>query len=139
MINQKKIELMTQMAMYEKTRKAAVKLNRNFERYHKFGIALRSIPVGLAIGVLVSALALAALYSNDGTQSPWLFAEIYNVSGLAPAIALGLVFVFIVCGVYVWISVLILSGKFENTRGSYVKYRLCRQELLKINDEESSV
>lgn len=130
---------MTGRVMYEKTGKTTVKLNQIFEKNHKPAIALRSIPAGIAIGVLMLFLFGVAMYGNGEDGPHWFFAYIYNTLHPAAAIVLGIACVLAVCSVYVYVSVLILSRKFENTRGSYVRYRLCRQELYKINDEESSV
>ena len=128
MINAKKVELMTGMAMFEKTRKTSLKQNEYFEKNAKYAIALKSMPIGLAIGVLTAFLVIEAGYDY--------FKALYHNIGMVLFIALCLDFVAVIMIVYAAISAFALGRKYENMRGSYVKYRLFKKELLKINDEE---
>lgn len=128
MVDQKKVKLMTEMAVYERTSKITIKHNKYFEKKYKYVIALRSIVTGLAIGVLVTFLIFAAKYEA--------MLDLYSRYGIAFPVTAAVICVMIVAAVYVSASVLILGRKFENMRGGYVKYKLCRQELSKLENEE---
>lgn len=128
MINQKKVELMAGTAMYEHKRKVTDKQNKYFEEDNRKVIVLRSIPAGLLIGCLVLFLIFMGEYD--------LSLALFAAAGAVPVIILGVLCVLLIAALYVFASVFILERKYENIRGSYVKYRLCRSELSKLNDEE---
>ena len=128
MIDPKKVELMTGMAMYEHTKKTSFKQEKYFEKNFRFVIALRSIPFGAAIGVIVLCIIFAAV--------PGFFSFVYGKAGPAVFFLADIAAVMIITALYTAASVMILGKKFENMRGSYVKYRLYRNELRKIREEK---
>lgn len=126
MINQKKVEYMTTMAMYEHTKRVSLNRNKYFEGRAGYFIALSSVPVGVAIGLLAAAGVIIAKYD--------FFRGIYKSIGSVPFLCLSGVCVVIIAAVYILAAVRILKRRYENMRGSYVKYRLYGRELSKIKD-----
>ena len=128
MIDPKKVELMTGMAMYEHTKKTAFRQEKYFEKNFRFAIVFKSIPFGLAIGVIVLLIGFAA--------APGAFAFAYEKGGAILFLSADIAAVLIIAALYAAASAVLLGRKFENMRGSYVKYRLFRNELKRIKEEE---
>lgn len=128
MINQKKVELMTTAAMYEHTRKISFKQNKYFEKNYGKIIVLKSIPIGFIISVLILFLVFISkrqyfLYVLE-TLGTGLFVFFAVLASAA------------VTAAYSAVSYFVLKRKFENMRGGYVKYRLYKKELTKMDEED---
>ena len=121
---------MTGMAMYEHTKKTSFKQEKYFEENFRFVIALKSIPFGAVVGVIVLFIVFAAV--------PGFFTSVYEKAGPAVFILADIAAVIIIAALYTAASVAILGKKFENMRGSYVKYRLYRNEVRKIREEKQN-
>lgn len=128
MINPKKVELMTGMAMYEHTKKTSFRQERYFKKNYRLFIALKSIPVGIIIAVLILFIITAAAYKKLVT--------VYEVLGAAACAAIGVFAVLLICAAYVFLSAVVIGSMYENMRGSYVRYRLFEKQLAKMKSEE---
>ena len=114
---------MTGAAMFERTRSDAVRLSIYFKKKYRLQIALRSIPVGLAISALILFLAGAAGYER-------VYA-VFDETGLLPLAAAAAAATAVITVLYVCLSVFIIGRRWENLRGSYVRYRLSLDEISK--------
>ena len=128
MINQQKVELVTGAAMYERTSRRVYRFDRYFSKKNKRVIAFRSIPAGAAIALLILCLVIISQYD-------WAVSVYYGIGPVMTAAAIAgaaavITFIYVVCSLY------ILGRKFENHRGSFVKYRLSLEEIKRMDDVE---
>ena len=128
MINQQKVELVTGAAMYERTSRRVYRFDRYFSKKNKRVIAFRSIPAGAAIALLILCLVIISQYD-------WAVSVYHGIGSVMTAAAIAgaaavITFIYVVCSIY------ILGRKFENHRGSFVKYKLSLEEIKRMDEGE---
>ena len=127
MINQKKVELKTKMAMFEKTegREAVV-----LDSYHEDGLIMgtvRNVPYAALTFVL--AMVVFVLVGND-----WCVMLI-ETHGLPAVIAFGAIALVLFVLVYSVLAFLVLSLKHKKNRSFLTRYFLNQRRLSRINKE----
>ena len=130
MLNAKKVEYMSKLALYEHTNKRPLKLNNYFRSDFKVSSALRSVPFGIITYLLI--LALALMWDTD-----WLV----NLSGkvgifLTAAIIFASLVLFV--ALYCIISGVVLSHQYEDLRSSLREYILNLRGLDRTYDQEEA-
>ena len=131
MLNARKVEYMSKVAMYEHNNKRQLRLNNYFRSDFKVSSAMRSAPFGIIAYLIIFALVL--LWDTD-----WLV----NLSGrigiiLTAALFLASLVLFVT--LYCIISGIILSRQYEDLRSSLREYIINLRGLDRAYDSEDAV
>ena len=130
MINNKKVELMTKIALYEHDEgKQTIRLNKYFKQDYASTNMLRSAPLGFVCALLIAALLFIA---NEN----WLTILMEEVGGVV-AIAIIIFAVIVFIALYCFFSQYMFNHKYENFRGNLRTYGLFLRRLEKIYEEEN--
>ncbi len=130
MINNKKVELMTKIALYEHDEgKQTIRLNKYFKQDYASTNMLRSAPLGFVCALLIAALIFFV-------KENWITSLMGKVGGVA-TIAIIIVAVVIFITLYCFFSQYMFNHKYENFRGNLRTYGLFLRRLEKIYEEEN--
>ena len=131
MLNAKKVEYMSKLALYEHTDgKKTLKLNNYFKSDFKAYTAMRSVPFGIITYLLIFAIVLL-----------WDINWLVDLSGrvgifLTAAILFAGLVVFV--ALYCIVSALILSHQYEDLRSSLREYSLSLRALDRTYKKEET-
>lgn len=128
MIDQKKVELMARTAMFEHQKKETMEFNRFSEKNYKESMALKSMILGAFLCALILFLIITARF-------PQAY-EIYESIGLVWSTLIIAAILIFFSAAYALVSVYIFERRFEDTKGSFARYRLRLERLERSNDEE---
>ncbi len=130
MINNKKVELMSKVALYEHSEgKQTIRLNKYFKQDYATTNMLRSAPLGFICVILI--VALMYIVKED-----WVSSLIRTIGGVATIIVI-IVTVVVFIALYCLFSQYMFNHKYENFRGNLRTYGLYLRRLEKIYDEEN--
>lgn len=131
MINNKKVELMSKVALYEHGEgKQTIRLNKYFKQDYASSNLLRSAPLGILCAILIIVILFIA-------KETWISELIEIVGGIA-AIIIIVVAVAVFVTLYCFFSQYMFNHKYENFRGNLRTYGLHLKRLDKIYEEEKN-
>lgn len=131
MINNRKVELMSKIALYEHGEgKQTIRLNKYFKQDYASTNLLRSAPLGILCAVLILVLLFIAMPN-------WITDLIKVMGGPLAIIAVIVAIALFVVG-YCFFSQYMFNHKFENFRGNLRTYGIYLKRLEKIYDEEEN-
>lgn len=129
MLNNKKVEVMSKIAVYEHGEgKETLRLNNYIKNDYTSAKLLSSLPLGIVTAILIVALIFC--YDTE-----WPFKMISAVGGVwTIVICLASFFVFVVA--YGFLSAFMFNKKYESYRGDLRRYSLNLSRLERIYAEE---
>jgi len=131
MLNSKKVEIMSKIAVYEHSEgKKTLRLNNYNKNDYKVTKLISSLPLGIATAILIAALIFC--YDTD-----WPFKLIKSVGGVwTIVICAGAFVVFVIA--YGFLSAYMFNKKYESNRGDLRRYSLNLKRLERIYADEES-
>ena len=130
MINNKKVELMTKVALYEHNEgKQTIRLNKYFKQDYASTNMLRSAPLGFICALLITTLLFLV-------KENWFTSLMKTVGGVM-AIIIVVVAIALFIALYCFFSQYMFNHKYENFRGNLRTYGLYLKRLEKIYEEEN--
>lgn len=129
MLNKKKVELMSKVALYEHGEgKTTLRLNKYYKTDYSSANFLSSVPLGILTGLLILALVFIA-------DSDWINKLYVQIGGTAAVILIAAAFILFVVG-YCFFSLYMFNHKYDRYRGNLMTYGLNLRRLNKIYEEE---
>lgn len=131
MVNNKKAELMSKIALYENSEgKRTLKLNKYYKQDYATSHLLKSAPLGFLTALLIAVLIF--FLKND-----WPIAMYKELGGTATVIIILASLLVFVIG-YCFFAQYMFNHKYENFRGNLRTYGLYLKRLERIYDEEKN-
>ncbi|MBR3244994.1 MAG: hypothetical protein IKF90_20270 [Parasporobacterium sp.] len=132
MLNKKKVELMSKVALYEHGEgKTTLRLNKYYKTDYSSANFLASLPLGILTGILILVLIFVA-------DTGWLGKLYDKIGGTWAVILLIAAFVLFVVG-YSFFSLYMFNHKYDKYRGNLMAYGLNLRRLNKIYEEEKQM
>lgn len=129
MLNKKKVELMSKVALYEHGEgKTTLRLNKYYKTDYSSANFLSSVPLGILTGLLILALIFIA-------DSDWINKLYVQIGGTAAVILIAAAFILFVVG-YCFFSLYMFNHKYDRYRGNLMAYGLNLRRLNKFYEEE---
>ncbi len=129
MLNRKKVEVMSKVALYEHGEgKETLKLNKYYKKDYASAKLLSSLPLGIITGVLITALIFVV-------NTEWPLHLYKTIGGVMAVLLYGICFVAFVIA-YCFFSAFMYNRKYETYRGNLRIYSLNLRRLEKIYEEE---
>lgn len=129
MLNKKKVELMSKVALYEHGEgKTTLRLNKYYKTDYSSRNFLSSLPLGILTGLLILALVFVA-------DTEWFIRAYETIGGTASTVLLVAAFVLFVIA-YCFFSLYMFNHKYDNYRGNLRSYGLNLRRLKNVYEEE---
>lgn len=129
MLNKKKVELMSKVALYEHGEgKTTLRLNKYYKTDYSSKNFFASLPLGIITGVLIMAL----IFIGDAN---WIVKSYERIGGTVTVVLVGVCFILFVIG-YCFFSLFMFNHKYDNYRGNLRTYSLNLMRLKRVYEEE---
>ncbi len=131
MLNSKKVETMSKVALYEHGEgKETLKLNKYYKKDYASAKLLSSLPLGIITAILITALIFVI-------NMDWPMQLYRSIGGTMAILLYGVCFVVFVVA-YCFFSAFMYNRKYEAYRGNLRVYGLNLRRLEKIYEEEQA-
>ncbi len=131
MLNKRKVELMSKVALYEHGEgKTTLRLNKYYKTDYSSANFLSSVPLGILTGLLIGLLVFIA-------DTNWVMRVYEEIGGTGAILIFAAGFILFVVG-YCFFSLYMFNHKYDNYRGNLRTYGLNLRRLKKVYEEEQA-
>ena len=129
MLNKKKVELMSKVALYEHGEgKTTLRLNKYYKTDYSSANFLSSVPLGIITGLLIALLIFIA-------DANWVMKVYQKIGGTWAVLLIAAAFILFVVG-YCFYSLYMFNHKYDSYRGNLRTYGLNLRRLKNVYEEE---